>query len=319
MTEQFSLAGNPASVAVVGALSHDLISTTETLFSDHGAGLNCKLDGYSEHFGGCGGNIAYAMAQLGRPSSVLSSAGSQDIGNYQKHLASLNINLEGLLVIDGHNSARALIITDPEGRQFTGFAPGPEIDAKRWQQHLDGLAFSQTRIFVCAPFPDALMLVSLKHVQQNSNKALRIWCPGQYADALPLTALKRYVGQWEVLVGNQHEISYLRRICPDLLAGALVLTTDGPKPIKVSLPDGSRRTYPVPQPICANPEPTGCGDAFLGGFVAELERQGVSDVSSLIHNLSNAIRSGTHLAQHCLNHPGCQGYSVITAANTERN
>ena len=65
-------------LAVLGALAYDRIATTQRPFGQAGPGLNSKVSKSSEHFGGCGGNVVYQLAQLNQPSLLLSISGYDD-------------------------------------------------------------------------------------------------------------------------------------------------------------------------------------------------------------------------------------------------
>ena len=91
------------------------------------------------------------------------------------------------------------------------------------------------------------MLASLKSMTTANPQALRIWCPGQYADSLTAESLKHFCDLWDVLIGNEHEIDHLMSLDADLVSKKTVIVTAGPRPIKVYMAHGGTRTFPVPK------------------------------------------------------------------------
>ncbi len=292
----------------MGALAYDQIARTDKVFGPDGPGLNCKVTAQQEFFGGCAGNIAYGLAQQQTPGVVVSSAGGDDFRRYAQHL---DLDLSGILVISGAQCARATIITDPEGQQFTAFAPGPQIDPDTWQVHLNNQPLEALSIFVCAPFPQELMSLALREARRRNPETLTVWMPGQYADTLDSQTLVTCAALSDVIIGNSHEIGHIRNIAPQSLTNRVSIETNGPRPVRALLPDGSQRTLPVPP--AKHVDPTGCGDAFAAGILPELlialDKAGKGD---WYKNINSIIRAGNRQAAHCLARQGSQTYELGT-------
>ena len=88
---------NNKSIVVIGALAYDQIASTSKEFAPTGPGLNCKLATLEEHFGGCGGNIAYGIAQHSREAKLVSVCGELDFHDYRTHIESPYIDLQGVM------------------------------------------------------------------------------------------------------------------------------------------------------------------------------------------------------------------------------
>ena len=71
-------------IAVMGAVAYDVIGKTDKVFDNSGPGLNCKVTGQQEFFGGCAGNIAYGLGYR-TLYLLLSAAGSEDFRRYAQH------------------------------------------------------------------------------------------------------------------------------------------------------------------------------------------------------------------------------------------
>ena len=294
-------------VALMGSVAYDIIGTTDKVFDRYGPGLNCKVKSQQQFLGGCGGNIAYGLRQQATPNLLLSSAGSEDFRRYAQHLGN---DLPGVLTIKGAHCAKANIITDPNGVQFTAFAPGPEVGVDDWTKHLQSQPLEQLDVFVCAPFPTALMQLALTHVKERSPNTLSVWVPGQYADGLDASALERAVGCCDVVIGNSHEIQHLRDTKKASLVGKTTIETDGGRPVRARLSDGNQRTLPTPR-VTPIVDPTGCGDAFIAGLIPALLRAiDEHGVSQWERNINDIIRAGTLQASKCISHRGSQTYGT---------
>ena len=300
-------------IAVIGALAYDQIATTPASLtgSDEApdphtpALLNCKIDTLTEAFGGCGGNIVYNLAHNGSTSPLLISVtGTADDQKYVHHLENLNISSAGLLRVEAAYCARAMIITDRNGHQFTAFFPGDVPSIERWCAHLENLPLAQCPVIVQAPYPPELMIASLDFATQLPNRPLKICCPGQYADQLKATEARALVRHADWIVGNAYEIKHLQRAAS--LAEKLILQTNGANAIQVFVPGAEPLSFTVPA-APANVDPTGCGDAFLASIANDLVKCGAFDGD---RQLADAIHTACANAARCLGfHGGQQHYS----------
>ena len=292
-------------VAVMGSVAYDVIGKTDKVFDRAGPGLNCKVTSQQEFFGGCAGNIVYGLRQLEVSSLLLAIAGSEDFRRYAQHL---DHNLSGMLLVRGAYCAKANIITDPNGVQFTAFSPGPQVSADDWSGHLGDQPLESADVFICAPFPEPLMQAALATAKSRNPKVLSIWVPGQYADALNKEQLTRAMASCDVLVGNAYEVGFIRQTAADCVHGKTVIETDSARPVRAVLSDGNQRTLPVPAayPVV---DPTGCGDAFVAGMVPAL----LSAIDSVGRanwqtKINSIVRGGTAQAAQCIVQRGSQTY-----------
>jgi sugar/nucleoside kinase (ribokinase family) len=302
---------NNKSIIVVGALAYDQIASTRIEFTGAGPWLNCKLDSLGEHFGGCGGNITYGIGKLSHPAKLISVCGELDFHDYRLHLDSEYIDLQGIMTKFDAKCARAFVVSDPNGEQFTAFYPGPEIGEESWEAHLNNQDLLQSQVMVCAPFPEKLMLGSLKSMTTANPDALRIWCPGQYADSITAGSLNDFTDLWDVLIGNEHEIDHLKSLDPEITNKKTVVVTAGPRPIKVYMAHGGTRTFPVAKLDTPRTDPTGSGDAFVAGFASVIgDHIDPDNKGAWIGHINEAVKYGIRSAQRCLAHLGSQNYTV---------
>ena len=292
-------------VAVMGAVAYDVIGKTDKVFDGNGPGLNCKVTAQKEFFGGCAGNIAYGLKLLKTPCLLLSLAGTEDFRRYAQHL---NHHLSGVLSVKGMHCAKANIITDPNGTQFTAFSPGPEVDKATWATHLQNQPFGSMDIFVCAPFPIPLMQSALEITKASNPNIFNLWVPGQYADSMQADELRIAVKACDLLVGNAHEIDHIRRTAPGCLTGKSVIETDGARPVRALLSDGNQRTLPTPA-VSPVVDPTGCGDAFVAGLIPSLlQTFDTLDSVRWEQKINAIVRAGIQQAGLCLTQRGSQTY-----------
>ena len=300
------MSDDAARVAVMGAVAYDIIGKTDKIFDRNGPGLNCKVSTQQEFFGGCAGNIAYGLKVLGTRCSLLSLAGGEDFRRYAQHLGS---NLSGVLSVKGAHCAKANIITDPNGTQFTAFSPGPEVDRATWEAHLGNQSFTALDMFVCMPFPVPFMERTLEVAKTANPNIFTLWVPGQYADSMSEEDLRRALVHCDLLIGNAHEISHIRQSAPGCLAGKSVIETDGARPVRTVLSDGNQRTLPTPR-VSPTVDPTGCGDAFVAGLIPQLLLALDAVGSPHWEQKINAIvRAGIHQAGLCIRQRGSQTYT----------
>ncbi len=310
-------AAEPSHIAVVGALAYDQICTTESsLLDNRTALLNCKLSDITHAFGGCGGNIAYNCAQLKQPTTLVSCTGLVDDADYLAHLAALGIDTRFCLRTPGRSNARAVIMTDPEGHQFTGFYPGPVPDVEQWRAHLETISFAQAAIFIQAPYPPPLMACTLQHASQLAHPPLILFVPGQYTDQLSADQMATMVTMADWVIGNDYEIKCLQN--HHSLNNQLVIRTHGAQPIRLSFADGTEISIDVPA-SASSVDPTGCGDALVAGLCQHLVTQGleVEVLKNLKHAphpnqleaLKDAVLAGCHMAAACLVQHGSQQHT----------
>ncbi len=297
------VASTSPSIAVIGALAYDQIGTTVATFSDERR-FNAKLTNLAERFGGCAGNIAYNLTLLDCSPHVLSFWGDADYTAYRQHLRELGISASCILRTPGH-TARAIVLTDPNGDQFTAFYPGHEPDTEAWTEHLEAHAgtLSQCSVVVIAPLNASLTRASIAWLRRETENTL-MWCPGQYAEFLGEDTLECFTNvDW--LICNEGEFSALQRVA-DPHNTQQVLRTSGSGPVTVYREGNALLTQAV-APVTDAIDPTGCGDALLAGWAANAH---LFDSGSSIAVFERALEQAIGLAAECLKQPGSQNHQA---------
>ena len=247
-----------ARVLVCGTLAYDDIGACDAPL-DAGT-RNVKLHRLERGFGGCAMNIAYNLAGLGHRPVPFVYAGDDYSGDYARHVTRAGISEAGIFRIGGTPSARGIVLTGSDGHQFTAFYPGPS-GLDRWPRDLEELladSRSSGEAFGAAILAPDLPAKTSGCAARIDGPALRVWCPGQYAELLTAPDVHSPLDWCNLLVVNRHEWHALT----SLVAAAdierrvhRVVITDGAGPVEIR-PEGQT----VPVPAVTDPvDPTGCG------------------------------------------------------------
>ncbi|NOX50602.1 MAG: carbohydrate kinase family protein [Gammaproteobacteria bacterium] len=296
-------------ILIVGASAYDQLCLTQFCHSD--IHLNDKLLQLTQHFGGCGANIAYNLAQHSIAGTLLTHSGAQDDQELLRHWDRYCIASSACLRRSGQNTARAIVLSDPTGEQLTYFYPGAELSKHEWQNHLDTLSSptAPIKFYVQAPFPADLSIASMDWVMNHFPDALRFWCPGQYVDHMDLESISYMVCRAHLLIGNQQEMSRLREhqaTTGQDISGKVLVESRGSGPIHLTLANGEQLQHKIPN--ISNPvDPTGCGDALIAGIIAFMSKHNIHNIEHLLTEQWRPILdAGVALAQQCLVHNGAQ-------------
>ena len=250
-------------------------------------------------------NIAYTLKLLGDAPVPYVHVGRDFDSAYGTHLTALGMDTSGIQVTDAPHSAHAFIFTDREQNQFTGFFGGPPVTAD-FEERVGRFARG---------FDYAVLAPDLPEHMIPAARALRrvgvpfLTDPGQNltdfeaCDAEELTALS------DAIVVNEFEYETLRGLAVRSLdAVDLVIVTEGERGARWRhRPDGDGHEPAVAARIV---DPTGCGDAFRGGFVhARLRGAAVAD----------AVRAGGVTAALALEASGTQSHRCDGFASRYRD
>jgi|GEM_PF-525704 len=277
------MAGHPSPIVIAGALAYDQIGQTTNIVHDESGPLHAKLDDLYEAFGGCAGNVAYNLALLGQPPRVISCLGSRDGERYLDHFTHLKIDLAHIVITPDASSARAFIISEPNGHQFTAFYPGELPSTTEWVRHIDQIDFAPHRLFAQLPLPFAHMHAALEQVKSRAPHMVTVVCPGQYCEMCTHSELAALCACADLLVANAVEAARLNPIRQTLPADTRpdIVITNGPQPVRI---ESATQTYEVAV-APSNPtegvntvdqedlDPTGCGDAFIAGLMHAANKQ----------------------------------------------
>ena len=283
-------------IVLTGTLAIDYVARYDGVFADlprhRGINLAVQLESIERRFGGCAMNIAYTLRQLGNDPVPLVYVGHDYDNEYAAHLEACGVDTSGIHVVDAPHSAHAFIFTDTVQNQFTGFFGGPGPTAEfgdELRRHASGFEFG-----VLAPDLPANMITAATALHDVGVPFLTD--PGQNLTDFRADEATELVVRSTAVIVNEFEYVRLRDLVGDRLnALDLVVVTEGERGARWhSKAEGDGRERAVAARIV---DPTGCGDAFRGGFVHARLRGSP---------LSEAVRAGAVTAAMVLETAGTQ-------------
>jgi len=293
-----------ARIVVCGSMAYDTIMVFEDRFREHilpdkihMLNVAFTVPQLRREFGGCAGNIAYGLKQLGSEPVIVATMG-EDAQPYFDRLGALGISREGIAVLPGEYTAQAFITTDLDDNQITAFHPGAMASSHR--NPVAGKMGGQWAIVA----PDGLQGM-LTHCAALAEAGIPFaFDPGQ---ALPLFSGKQLLQCLEpaqVCAVNDYEAQLMEtRTGLSLVALAsrvkAFVVTRGAQGAWVFV-EGERFEVPPVRPD-AVVDPTGCGDAFRAGLL-----HAVASGSDWIR----AVRLGAVLGAIKVASRGAQNYTL---------
>lgn len=261
---------------ICGSLAFDTITTFPGRFAQqilpeqvHILNVSFLVPTLRREFGGCAGNIAYTLSQLGGEPIVMAAVGA-DGGEYLKRLESWGATTDFVQMVEDSYTAQAIIITDTDNNQITAFHPGAMQSA-----HLNVLRQrDDIRLAIIAPDGRDAML---SHAEQMVSAGIPfIFDPGQQLPMFDGDELRRFIDQASWVAVNDYEARMLCERTGHTLAS---LSQTRLKGVVVTLGgDGCQvwtdgKCVHVPgEPVTEVVDPTGCGDAFRAAMLYGLER-----------------------------------------------
>ena len=260
---------------ICGSLAFDTIMNFEGQFSQqilphqlHILNVSFLVPSLRRDFGGCAGNIAYALKLLGGQPLPMATVGS-DGGGYIERLQSLGISTEFVRRVDDSYTAQAMIMTDQDNNQITAFHPGAMMQA-----HITRIEpRSDIKLGIISPDGRDAML---QHAEQFKAAGIPfVFDPGQGLPMFDGKELAAFIDQSTWVTVNDYEGKMLSERTGWSSADisrrvkGLVVTLGGDG-CEVWI-DGEKTIVP-PVKASAVVDPTGCGDAWRGALLFGLEQ-----------------------------------------------
>ncbi|RKP51161.1 carbohydrate kinase family protein [Trinickia fusca] len=260
---------------ICGSLAYDNIMTFQGRFREHILPEQVHILNVSflvptmrREFGGCAGNIAYALSLLGGDARIMATLGSTDAQLYVDRLDSLRLSREHVLVVPDTYSAQAMITTDLDNNQITAFHPGAMM-----QSHLNhaGHAAGISLGIVAPDGYDGMV----QHTEELAAAGVPfIFDPGQGLPLFDGAALRRAIELATYVAVNDYEA---KLVCSktgwsvEEIASRVkaLIVTCGENGAQIHH-SGQCEAIPV-VPAARIVDPTGCGDAFRGGLLYGIE------------------------------------------------
>jgi adenosine kinase len=281
-----------------------MIMTFEGKFADHilpdkihMLNLSFLVPNMKREFGGCAGNIAYGLKQLGGDPRPLATIGHDGVP-YMERLKKLEIDDRGVKVLHDAYTAQCFITTDLANNQLTAFHPGAMM-ASHTAAVADAGAVKLGLIG-----PDGKDGTFVHARQMRAAGIPFVFDPGQMMPILTGDDLRELIGMADWLAVNDYEAELVvERTGHTLLQLAsklrAVIVTKGEHGVDV-VAQGKTTSIPAIK-ASAVVDPTGCGDAFRGGLLFGLS-QGMDIVQ--------AARIGCVMGAIKIAHPGGQNYQT---------
>jgi adenosine kinase len=278
---------------ICGSLAFDTIMTFEGRFAEqilpeqlHILNVSFLVPALRRDFGGCAGNIAYSLKQLGGDPLPMATVGTDGAG-YIARLQSLGISTGYVREVDGTYTAQAMIMTDRDNNQITAFHPGAMMQAHvtRIQERPD------VKLGIISPDGRDAML---QHAQQFTAAGIPfVFDPGQGLPMFDGRELAAFIEQATWVTVNDYEGKMLcertgwsnaeisRKV------DGLVVTL-GHEGCEVWVAGEKTHVPPVqPREVV---DPTGCGDAWRGALLFGLEQGWSLERCAQLGNRVGAIK-----------------------------
>ena len=262
-------------IQICGSLAFDTIMDFEGRFAEqilpdqlHILNVSFLVPGLRREFGGCAGNIAYSLQQLGAKALPVATVGS-DGADYLARFEALGISTAHVVLQDYAYTAQAMIMTDRDNNQITAFHPGAMAMA-----HLNPLRPSaDVTLGIISPDGRDAML---QHAEQFAVAQIPfVFDPGQGLPMFNGEELAHFVRLSRWVTVNDYEG---RMLC-DRTGWSLAELSRQVDGLVVTLgadgcdvwTDGTATRVPPVVPA-AVVDPTGCGDAWRGALLFGLEQ-----------------------------------------------
>jgi len=263
------------SAVICGSLAFDTIMSFQGRFSEqilpdqlHILNVSFLVPALRREFGGCAGNIAYGLKQLGGRPLPMATVGS-DGAEYVARLQGLGISTEFIREVADSYTAQAMIMTDRDNNQITAFHPGAMMQAHTVQV----TARSDIALGIISPDGRDAML---QHAEQFKAANIPfVFDPGQGLPMFDGKELAHFVELATWVTVNDYEARLLSDrtglSCAELskrVQGLIV--TLGAEGCEVWV--AGEKTVVPPVTAADVLDPTGCGDAFRAALLFGLEK-----------------------------------------------
>ena len=294
---------------ICGSLAFDTITLFPGRFAQqilpdqvHILNVSFLVPTLRREFGGCAGNIAYNLAQLGGEPIVLAALGSDGAG-YLERLRGWGLDTSSVREVADAYTAQAIIITDQDNNQITAFHPGAMQNAHETAVP----SRSDLKIGIVAPDGRDAMLAHARQLHEAGVPF--IFDPGQGLPMFDGAELRHFISQASWVAVNDYEGRMLsdrtglslEELSRSHLQGVVVTLAAEGSEVWVQ---GERTHVPG---IAASEvlDPTGCGDAFRGALLYGLERG---------WTLLRCAELGNRLGALKIAHRGGQNHRIDRAA-----
>ncbi len=250
------------------------------------------------NFGGCGANVAVALARLGfKPGLAMVVGDDSDGEKYVRYLTEAGVDVANVIRLPGERTSRSYLFVNPQGQYQNFFFPGA---ADVWQGDLQLTDVSSYRF--------ALVTVGAYHYNRQYVQRIReagvplVWMLKPDIHAYPPAMVGDFLSASSYVIMNHIEADYVLKTLGFVSLEQCL--SDTMRTIVLTRGDQGSQVYSSSSMISipAVPphklvDPTGAGDGFMAGFLA-----------GLLHEASPAASAqlGAAVASFVLEAVGCQ-------------
>ena len=284
---------------ICGSIAYDTIMVFRDRFKNHilpdrlhVLNVAFLVPDLRREFGGCAGNIAYNLRQLGGEPLIMATVGD-DHAPYDERLRKLKFSQRHVRRIPGTYTAQAFITTDLDDNQITAFHPGAMNHSHENHVH----DAKGVKLGIISPDGREGML---QHAREFHAAGIPfVFDPGQGLPMFSGAELLEFVRMASYVTVNDYEGQLLQERTGAKLeelakaVEALVVTLGGQGSQVYT--NGRRLDIPSVKPE-ELADPTGCGDAYraglLYGIAAGLDWPVTGRLASLLGAIKIAKRGG---------------------------
>ena len=307
------ITNNEPWVLVCGSIALDFVGRYDGSFADYqdrydvkALNISLQLTELRTSFGGCGMNITYGLHKLATPVTPLSAAGLNFMDHYHQHLSEIGIRTEYIAVdVSLPRCATAMVISDDQGNQITGFHAGASPSLMRkLPSEIENI--EQCRIAILAPEDAPIMLRQARDLSRLSIPI--IFDPGQGIAEFSEADIHELLMLSDTVIINAHEYEILQHnsgLSDDAVQNMVdkVIVTNGSKGVNVFTAGKMDHVDGVDKARIV--DSTGCGDAFRAGYLYGLMQDAEANVCAEL---------GCVLAAVNLENIDTQTYEIDTTA-----
>ena len=255
--------------------------------------------------GGCAGNIAFGLAQLGLRPVLVGSAG-EDFADYRSWLERHWVDCDSVRISEDLHTARFVCTTDATMAQFASFYPGAMSEARLIElEPIVRRVGAPTYVLIGPDDPEGMV----RHTQECRQRGYSFVAdPSQQLAFGEGDLIRKLIEGAAFLFSNEYE-SHMIESKTGWSADEVLerigtqVTTLGKDGVRITRAGEDPIELPAAKNVTAI-EPTGVGDAFRAGFLGAL----TWDVG-----LARAAQVGCVLAAYVVETVGTQEYSFTPA------
>ena len=262
-------------VLICGSVAFDTIMTFEGRFAEqilpeqlHILNVSFFVPTLRRDFGGCAGNIAYAVKLLGGEPLPMAVIG-HDGADYIERMKGQSISTQYVTQLDDMHTAQCMIITDRDNNQINGFHPGAMTLAHQNKITAD----IKASVGIISPDGRDAML---EHAEQFKAVGIPfVFDPGQAMPMFNGEELRHFIELADWVTVNDYEGKMLCERTGWTEAEisrkvrGLVVTLGGEG---CEVWENGEKQLIAPVTAKEVVDPTGCGDAWRGALLVGLER-----------------------------------------------